>query len=61
MNLDPRAPSNNLHHTATYRSEADWLEDEFGKGPYDPDSLVGAVWRTVPIDDKPLNMEDVPF
>jgi len=37
MSENPAAPKRNLHHTMTYRDEEDWLEDMFGKGPYDPD------------------------
>lgn len=36
-NPDPRAPENNLHHTVSYRNYEEWAEDEFGKGPFDPD------------------------
>lgn len=39
MNHDPYAIENNLHHTSTYRTEEEWLDDMFGKGPFDPDSL----------------------
>lgn len=33
------SPEANKHHTETYRSEADWQEDMFGKGKFDPDFM----------------------
>lgn len=39
MTTDPAAPENNLHHTMAYRSEEEWWEENFGKGPGDPDVM----------------------
>lgn len=35
--MSPAHPSKNLHHTQEYRNEEEWWEEEFGKGPSDPD------------------------
>lgn len=69
-NPDPSAPERNLHHTATYRSEEDFLEDLLGRGPGDPD-FHGYPGETITkgdtdgiqaIPDKPIDWNtDVPF
>jgi hypothetical protein len=39
MNPDPWAPANNQHHFVAYRTEEEWWDDNFPKGPADGDAF----------------------
>lgn len=59
--MDAAAPENNLHHTSTYRTADELLDDIVGRGAGDPDMYGYPGEPTATHVDPPIADTEVPF